>query len=139
MPVGPHILWPVNPTKSAPSELTSISPCGADWAASTSTSAPTACARAAISATGLMVPSTLDWCASATSLVRSVISWSAAARSSLPSGVTPNQRSLAPVRWQSICQGTMLEWCSISVMTISSPGESASRPGPPAAVAFPIE
>jgi len=38
-----------------------------------------------------------------------------------PSGVTLNQRSRAPVRWQSSCHGTMLEWCSISLMTISSP------------------
>jgi hypothetical protein len=38
--------------------------------------------------------------------------------------VTPNHRSVAPVRSQSNCHGTMLEWCSISEMTISSPGPS---------------
>jgi hypothetical protein len=36
--------------------------------------------------------------------------------------VTPNQRRVAPVRSQASCQGTMLEWCSISEMTTSSPG-----------------
>ena len=34
----------------------------------------------------------------------------------------PNQRSVAPVRSQSSCHGTMFEWCSISEITISSPG-----------------
>ena len=59
--------------------------------------------------------------------------------SSRPSGVTPNQRSVAPVRWHSSCHGTMLEWCSISVMTISSPAPSANLPRCPAALALPIE
>ena len=88
-----------------------------------------------------MVPSTLDWWARATSLVRSVISSPAWDRSSWPSSVTPNQRSVAPVRSHSSCHGTMLEWCSISVMTISSPGPRRSRaePVPPdwPAVALP--
>ncbi len=35
--------------------------------------------------------------------------------------------SLAPVASQSICQGTMLEWCSIPVMRISSPGSIRGR------------
>ena len=43
--------------------------------------------------------------------------------------MTPNHRSVAPVRAQSICHGTMLEWCSISEMTISSPGPSRSGVG----------
>ena len=57
-------------------------------------------------------------------LVRSLINPSAAARSrsSRPSSVTSNQRSVAPVRCASSCHGTMLEWCSITEMTISSPG-----------------
>ena len=46
-------------------------------------------------------------------------------RSSWPSSVSPNQRSVAPVRSQTSCHGTMLEWCSISVMTTSSPGPSS--------------
>ena len=109
MPVGPHILCPVNPTKSAPRSCTLTGMCGTDWAASASTSAPTACARSAISLTGLIVPSTLDWWTSATSLVRSVIRSSRLDRSSRPSGVTLNQRRVAPVRWQSSCHGTRSE------------------------------
>ena len=38
--------------------------------------------------------------------------------------MTSNQRSVAPVRSASICHGTMLEWCSITETTISSPGRS---------------
>ena len=114
--------------------------CGTDWAASASTSAPTACARSAIRRTGLTVPSTFDWCTSDTSLVRSVIRSSSRDRSSRPSGVTLNQRRAAPVRWQSSCHGTRLEWCSISVTTISSPGPSRNRSGAAApADALPIE
>ena len=51
-------------------------------------------------------------------------------RSSRPSSVSPNQRSVAPVRSQSSCHGTMLEWCSISVMTTSSPGPDLALPRP---------
>ncbi len=39
--------------------------------------------------------------------------------------MSPNQRSDAPVRSVSSCHGTMLEWCSISVMTTSSPSPRA--------------
>ena len=60
MPVGPHILWPVNATASAPSAVTSTGMCGTDWEASTMTIAPTECALAAMVATGLTVPSRLD-------------------------------------------------------------------------------
>ena len=42
----------------------------------------------------------------------------------------PNQRSVAPVRSHSSCHGTMFEWCSISEMTISSPGPTRSRGSP---------
>ena len=35
MPVGPHILWPVKATRSAPSACTSTGMCGADCEAST--------------------------------------------------------------------------------------------------------
>ena len=38
------------------------------------------------------------------------------------SSVMSNQRSVAPVRSASSCQGTRLEWCSITDTTISSPG-----------------
>ena len=40
----------------------------------------------------------------------------------------PNQRSVAPVRSVRSCHGTMLEWCSISVMTTSSPGPTLKLP-----------
>ena len=30
--------------------------------------------------------------------------------------------------FESICQGTMLEWCSIAVMTTSSPAPTCARP-----------
>ena len=133
IPDGPSILCAENARKSAPSAATSTGRCGTDWAPSATTRAPRACARAAISPTGGTVPVTLDWCVTATSLVRSLISSSARDRSSRPSGVTPNQRSVAPVRWHSCCQGTRLAWCSISVTRISSPGPTrnrcASRPG----------
>ena len=45
MPVGPHILWPVNATKSAPRACTSSGMCGAACEASTTTRAPTSWAR----------------------------------------------------------------------------------------------
>ena len=101
---------------------TSTGICGTDCEASTTTIAPTACAFAAISATGLMVPSMLETAVSETTLVRSLISSSMFDRSSLPSSVSPNHRSVAPVRSVSSCHGTMLEWCSISVISTSSPG-----------------
>ena len=76
-----------------------------------------------------MVPSMLETQVNDTTLVRSVISSSTFDRSSWPSSVMPNQRSVAPVRSQSSCHGTMLEWCSISVITISSPGPTWRSPG----------
>ncbi len=129
MPVGPTHLWPVKASRSAPEATTSTGSCGTAWEASTTTSAPTSWARAAISATGLMVPSMLDTQVSETTLVRSVIRSSMFDRSSRPSSVSPNQRSVAPVRSVSSCHGTMLEWCSISVMTTSSPGPTWNGPG----------
>ena len=114
--------------KSAPLAATSTGSCGTAWEASSTTTAPTACARAAISATGLTVPSMLETQVSETTLVRSLTSSSRSVRSSRPSSVSPNQRSVAPLRSVSSCHGTMLEWCSISVMTTSSPGPMAPIP-----------
>ena len=76
----------------------------------------------------------LDTQTSDTTLVRSLISSSMFDRSSRPSSVRPNQRSVAPVRSVSSCHGTMLEWCSISVMTTSSPSPTASSPRAQASV-----
>ena len=59
IPVGAHILWPVNATKSAPSVCTSIRRCGAAWQASTTVIAPCSRAQAASLSTGLIVPSEL--------------------------------------------------------------------------------
>ena len=59
-PVGPSILCPLKAMKSASKAATSTGMCGTDWQASTTTSAPTACASRATSATGLIVPSTFD-------------------------------------------------------------------------------
>ena len=39
--------------------------------------------------------------------------------------MSPNQRSSAPERSQASCHDTMLEWCSISVITTLSPGPSS--------------
>ena len=127
MPVGPTILCPVKATRSAPRLATSTGSWGTACEASSTSVAPTACAIVAISRTGLTVPSTLDTYATETILVRSLTrpSRAAAARSSRPSSVTSNQRSTAPVRCASSCHGTRLEWCSITEMTISSPGRSA--------------
>ena len=135
MPDGPSILCAEKARKSAPSVVTSTGRCGTDWAPSATTSAPLAWASAAISATGGTVPVTLDWCVTATILVRSLISSSAWLRSRRPSGVTPNQRSVAPVRWHSCCQGTRLAWCSISVTSTSSPGPTRNRSASGPAVA----
>ena len=128
MPVGPTTLWPVKASRSAPLATTSTGSCGAAWDASTTTIAPTSCARRAISATGLIVPSMFDTQVSETTLVRSVIRSSMFDRSSRPSSVSPNQRSRAPLRSVRSCHGTMLEWCSISVMTTSSPAPMARSP-----------
>ena len=136
MPDGPSILCPENTAKSTSSSRKSTGVCGTDWQASSTTSAPTWLARETIRSSGFTVPSTLDWWATATTLARSVITLSTSDRSSRPSAVTPNQRSVAPVRWHSCCHGTRLAWCSISVTTTSSPGprrnRSASGPEVPA-------
>src|ERR671913_174099 len=97
------------------------------------TNAPTSRARATTGETELTVPRMFDWCTIETIFVRSLTISSRFDRSRRPSSVRPNQRSVAPVRWQASCQGTMFEWCSISVMTTSSPGPrryrgSAARP-----------
>jgi hypothetical protein len=85
---------------------------------------------AAMVATGATVPSTLETWLTAMMRVRELTSCRQASRSSAPSGPTGTTRSTAPVRWATTCQGTMLEWCSATVSTISSP---ACRVVPPQA------
>ena len=75
--------------KSTPSDVTSTGMCGTDWQASSTTTAPSSCARAVIASTGLTVPSMFDWCVSATTLVVESISASMFDRSSRPSSVEP--------------------------------------------------
>ena len=127
IPVGPHILCPVNASRSTPSAVTSVGRCGTDCDASSSTSAPTSRARATIRSVGLIVPRMLDMWTNETIFVRSATRLSSPDSSSRPSSVTRNQRSVAPVRPHSSCHGTMFEWCSISEITISSPGPSRNR------------
>ena len=83
------------------------------------TSAPTCWARRTICSTGLMVPSRFETRVKVTTFVFSVMISSMLDRSSRPSSVMPNHFSFAPVRCARSCHGTMLEWCSISVVTIS--------------------
>ena len=101
MPVGPTILCPVNATRSAPSAATSTGSCGTAWEASTHQHrADRVGQRRRSREIGLTVPSTLDTYATETILVRSLIRpvGRGASRSSRPSSVTSNQRSVAPVR-----------------------------------------
>ena len=126
MPVGPTILWPVKATRSAPRAAMSTGSCGTACEASTTTVAPTAWPRAAISADrvdraehvrhvrhgndlGPLVEQTLGG-----GLVQ--------VQPPLVGYVEPAQHRAGPLA--SSCQGTMLEWCSITEMTISSPGRS---------------
>ncbi len=83
------------------------------------TSAPTSWARRMIVSTGLNVPSRFETRVKETILVFSVMTSSMFERSRRPSSVRPNHFSFAPVRCERSCHGTMLEWCSISVMAIS--------------------
>ncbi len=68
IPVGAHILWPLAARKSTSSACTSTGMCGTDCAASTSTSAPAACARGTIVSSGTIEPIVLETWVSATSL-----------------------------------------------------------------------
>ncbi len=95
---------------------------------STSTRAPASCAIRAISATGLIVPSTLLTWTTPTIRVRSVSRPAKASMSSSPPGVTGAKRTVAPVISATICHGTMFEWCSISVTSTSSPAARLRMP-----------
>ncbi len=119
-PGGPSVLWPEKTKKSQSRSWTLTGSCGAAWAPSTSTNAPAACALATISLTGLIVPMPLLTAVKATSLgfVRSSASKLSWLRCPSSSNET-NSRS-ASFSWVSICHGMMLEWCSISVVTMVS-------------------
>ena len=94
----------------------------APWQPSISTRAPAAWARRLISATGLRVPSTLDMWVTATMRDLGPSKSAQASMSRVPSSRTGIHFSTAPLRSRSMCQGTMLEWCSIWLTRISSPG-----------------
>ena len=92
------------------------------WAPSMNTFAPLAWARRMISSTGFTVPVELAMWATLTILVRSVRRWSNSSRISSPLSLMGTALRRAPLSSQMSCQGTILEWCSISVMSTSSPG-----------------
>ena len=64
----------------------------------------------------------------ATMRVRGLSSFSYSSMRSSPRSFMGITRSLAPFSSQSICQGTMLEWCSMAEMMISSPALTFCRP-----------
>ncbi len=96
------------------------------WAPSTSTGTPCLWAISIMCFTGLMVPSTFETCVMATSFVFLLRNFLYSARSSSPSSLKGITFNTAPFSSQTTCQGTRLEWCSISEMITSSP---ASRLG----------
>ena len=95
MPVGPHILWPVNATKSAPQACTSVSRWGTYWLASTTAIAPASWAAVTSRSMGLMVPSTFDMAANDTTRAPSTRR-SRSVRSRWPSAPRGIQRSSIP-------------------------------------------
>ena len=129
-PVGPSILCAEKARKSQPSSCTSTGRWGTLCAPSMSTSAPWSCASRVSSRTGTMVPSAFDMCVTLSSFVRSVISFRASSRSSVPSGSMGMNLSTMPRSSRSSCHGTMFEWCSISESTTSSPSRRCARAQP---------
>ena len=87
--------------------------------------------RAVISATGLIVPSTFETCANATSL--HVAARELALERSqreLAALVDLQVAQLAPRSRQSTCQGTRFAWCSICVISTASPARDVrAAPG----------
>ena len=77
--------------------------------------------------TGLMVPRTFDIAVKQNALAPSS-SRSRSVRSSRPSGVSGSQRISKPFSAASICQGTMLAWCSIWVSSTASPSPRLAPP-----------
>ena len=102
--------------------------CATACAPSTSTGMPRACAFSTIVAIGLIVPSEFDTWTTATIFVRSVSRPSSRSIRSSPSSVIGSTFRCAPFSSQMSCQGTMFEWCSISVMSTSSPLPMFARP-----------
>ncbi|MEY4010089.1 MAG: hypothetical protein RLZZ93_781 [Actinomycetota bacterium] len=113
--------------KSASQACTSVGMWGTDWHPSTMATAPARWAAATRSATGLMVPSTFDMAVKENAFAPS----SRRSRpevSSSPSAVSGTQRISNPFSAASICQGTMLAWCSMWVSTTASPARRLAPP-----------
>ena len=128
-PDGPHSLWPENARKSASMACTSTGRCGTDCAPSTRMTPPSPCTQSASSRIGLIVPSELDWSTTASSLTLPAFAISSSSSSfSSPCWSMCTYRNSAPVAFASTCHGTRFEWCSISVVTITSPGPRLVRP-----------
>ena len=89
---------------------------------------PLACARRIISSTGFTMPKTLLTCATETKRVLSLKSPLNASISSDKSSRKGMTFSVAFLRSQSICQGTIFEWCSSWLTIISSPSCSIASP-----------
>ena len=127
MPDGPHILWLEKATKSASQACTSVALWGTYWQASTMASAPAAWAAAQRSVTGVRVPSTLliavNDSLGAVEQAVEVGEVELAVGRSVESSAARCRRSAA-----SMCHGTMLAWCSISVSTTTSPAARWARP-----------
>ena len=128
MPVGPNTLWPENTKKSGSSACTSVRMCEIDCAPSSNTLAPARCAICIISAAGVTVPNALDTCVNETNLTREVSSFWYSASKICPLSSTGATLRIAPVSWQSCCQGTILAWCSRCEITISSPAPMCFLP-----------
>ena len=60
--------------------------------------------------------------------MRGPMSFASSSTRSSPRSLMGATTSLAPFSWQSICHGTMLEWCSMAVMSTSSPGPTRCLP-----------
>ena len=93
-----------------------------------STIAPTAFAAAAISATGFSVPSAFDNWTMDSIFVRGVSRRSNSSITRSPRSSIGMTLSVAPVRSQRSCHGTMFEWCSMPEMRISSPWRTFASP-----------
>ena len=78
--------------------------------------------------TGLTVPRAFDTWDTATILVRAESRFSSSSIRMAPSSSMGATTSRAPFSSQSICQGTMFEWCSRAEISTSSPAPTCFRP-----------
>ena len=81
-----------------------------------------------IAFTGLTVPSALETCDTATIFVFPERRFSSSSIRISPRSLIGATASFAPFSSQSICHGTMLEWCSSAEIRTSSPARTFDRP-----------